>query len=227
MRRAVAFLVILAGAAAPAAAEAATLEAPRSTGIGDSLVVVGRDLKPAAGYELTLGAPPLRGSPSTCGARIGNRRDATAPSTVFSGQVPKYLPCRLPDGTQVGRHRVTPGLRYSLAVCVPTTATLCEDVTFAPRRVSMLRAGRPCRRIGFQEGTEDLASHIRAAGVSCARARAVALRSKRESPRCFARGACSYATGGFSCRGTVDAAELPRVVFRCTGRQGRVTFVKT
>lgn len=226
MRRVTVTLGVVAGAMAPAAG-AATLEAPRGVGIGDSFAVVGRGLERADGYVLTLGAPRLRGSPSTCGARIGGRRDATGARTVFSGRVPRYLPCHLPDGTRVGRQRVTPGGGYSLTVCVPTNPVLCDGDTFAARRVRILRAGRACRRVVFEERSENLASRIRAGRVSCRRARAVASRSSREAARCFGRGGCSYRAEGFRCRGTADEAELPTLVFRCTRRRARVTFVKT
>ena len=212
---------------APASADGAALEAARSVAIDDSFAVVGRGLERAEGYVLTLGAPPLRGSPSTCGARIGDPRDVTGSRTVFSGRVPRYLPCHLPDGTRVGRRRVTPARGYNLTVCVPTNPALCEGDTFAARRVRILRAGRACRRVVFGEFSEHFASRIRAGRVSCRRARAVASRSSREAARCFARGACSYLAEGFPCRGTADEAELPTLVFRCTRRRARVTFVKT
>lgn len=225
---AVTALTLLASAGAPSGADAAALVGPPSVGIGDFFAVVGRALPRAEGYVLTLGAPPLRGSPSTCGARIGGRRDATGKRTVFSGQVPRFLPCHLPTGARVGRVRVKPGRGFRLSVCVPTNAALCDGDTFSTRRVRVLGAGRACRRVGFEENTDNVAGGIRAAGVGCRTARAVASRSGRRPGRCSVRASCSYRAKGFRCRGITDkGASLPRLVFRCNRGGARVTFVKT
>lgn len=227
MRRFLATVLFVA-AWPPAAASAARLDSASSLGVGDEIAVVARGLERARGYELTLGAPLLRGSPSTCGARIGGPRDATSSRTVFSGRLPRYLSCVLPDGTRVGRHRVAPGRMYRLVVCVPINPALCDGArSFGGRRVRILPAGRRCRPVGFQAGTEDIAAGIRAAGVSCGLARDVAGRSKVHAKRCFAHRTCSYRARRLRCRGTVDRAELPGVTFRCTRGRTRVTFVKT
>jgi len=141
--------------------------------------------------------------------------------------VPRQVVCTLPDGTRVGRLRVRPGRGFRLTVCVPTDGALCDGDTFSSRRLRILRTGRACGRVEFQERTEDLASQIRAAGVRCRVAKAVASRSKPEARRCFARGSRAYRAEGFRCRGTADKSALPRVIFRCIRRGARVTFVKT
>lgn len=221
-------IVLLAGAVAPATAGAAALEVSTSVGIGDYFAVVGRDLKPADGYVLTLGAPPLPGSPSTCGARIGGARDVAGARTVFSGRVPSSLVCHLPDGTRTGRVPTAPGGGFLLSLCVPTNPALCDGDTFSSRGVRILRAASACHPVALgNAGTEDLASNIRAAGVGCRTARFVASRSKQHAARCYRHGFCSYRTRGFRCRGTVDEAEMPKVVFRCTRHAARVTFIKT
>jgi hypothetical protein len=84
-------------------------------------------------------------------------------------------------------------------------------------------SSRSCGSVAFQPNTDDGAGGIRARGVSCKRARAVARGSQPFGPS----NAGAYRKLGFRCTGrTVDAA-LPTALYTCRDGSATVAFQRT
>lgn len=82
---------------------------------------------------------------------------------------------------------------------------------------------RGCGSIAFQRNTENGAGSIRARGVRCRAARAVARASKPYGPT-HAR---TYRARGFTCRGRTLGSELPTAIYTCRKGRAVVAFQRS
>ncbi len=83
-----------------AVAVAAALSAVPAVAPGEPVAVVASDLRAAPGYRLALVSPSQARPGETCLGQIGSRRPSEGGRLVFSGVVPRTLPCRRSDGTR-------------------------------------------------------------------------------------------------------------------------------
>jgi hypothetical protein len=85
---------------------------------------------------------------------------------------------------------------------------------------------RSCGNVGFERNSDNVAWGIRATGVSCRTARAVARRSRNRGPSGRPGTRFSYRALGFRCVGIEADTGLPSVPYRCRRGAARIRFDK-
>lgn len=92
----------------------------------------------------------------------------------------------------------------------PEGAASIRSATEAPVRT------RSCGDVGYAPQTDNGAFGIEATGVSCERARRVAVLSRGFPPE--------FTAHGFTCRTSGPQGQLPSYPYTCTSASGRITF---
>jgi hypothetical protein len=117
MRRLLAIPAVLLLALPALALAKASIEAPSSAHVGDSVRASAEGLSKEGRYALTLAADHVSGRDNACVARLATASKAST-AVSLAGQIPAKLTCWTNNSVRLGRIDTDPG-PYHLIVAIP------------------------------------------------------------------------------------------------------------